>query len=119
MWKLVADEACVLFQVVQAVIDEVGADRVGLRLAPFVGAHKIHDEHTYALNVYLLEELNKLDIAYVHFVEPRDGGSLADIFSLHLTELVPYKLACNSRKLRTQLCYDHVPEIVAKATPLA
>ena len=67
----------VLFQVVQAVVDEVGADRVGLRLAPFVGTHQIYDDHTYALNVYLLEELNKLDIAYVHCVEPRDGGSLA------------------------------------------
>lgn len=29
------------------------------------------DEHPYALNTYLVEELNKLGIAYVHFIEPR------------------------------------------------
>ncbi|BDA42130.1 probable 12-oxophytodienoate reductase 1 [Coccomyxa sp. Obi] len=29
------------------------------------------DEHPYALNTYLLEERNKLGIAYVHFIEPR------------------------------------------------
>lgn len=34
------------------------------------------DEHPYALNTYLLEELNKLGIAYVHFIEPRASHSM-------------------------------------------
>jgi hypothetical protein len=32
---------------------------VGIRLSPFGGFLDAHDDHTYALNTYLLEELNK------------------------------------------------------------
>lgn len=79
-------------------MDEVGADRVGIRVSPFggfldvscsrqccvplcmhagwcaegrMGTAQCEDEHPYALHTYLLEELNKLGIAYVHFIEPR------------------------------------------------
>ncbi|BDA42129.1 12-oxophytodienoate reductase 1 [Coccomyxa sp. Obi] len=58
-------------EITRAVVDEVGADRVGIRLSPFGGFLDAEDEHPYALNTYLLEELNKLGIAYVHFIEPR------------------------------------------------
>lgn len=34
------------------------------------------DEHPYALHTYLLEELNKLGLAYVHFIEPRAPHSM-------------------------------------------
>jgi 12-oxophytodienoic acid reductase len=36
-----------------------------------IGSAQCEDEHPYALHTYLLEELNKLGIAYVHFIEPR------------------------------------------------
>ena len=62
-------------QVVDAVIAEVGGDRVGIRISPFGGFLDADDDHPYALHVYLLEELNKRDLAYVHFIEPRDPSS--------------------------------------------
>jgi 2,4-dienoyl-CoA reductase-like NADH-dependent reductase (Old Yellow Enzyme family) len=63
--------------VVRAVIAEVGSHRVGLRLSPFGYAFlDAKESHTYALNTYLLEELNKLDLAYVHVVEPRVLGNV-------------------------------------------
>ena len=34
------------------------------------------DPHPYALHTYLLEELNKLGLAYVHFIEPRASHSM-------------------------------------------
>ena len=54
---------------------EVGGDRVGIRISPFGGFLDADDSHPYALHAYLLEELNKRDIAYVHFIEPRDPSS--------------------------------------------
>lgn len=62
-------------EVVRAVVDEIGADRVGIRLSPFGGFLNATDSHPYALITYLLEELNKIGIAYVHFVSPRVGGN--------------------------------------------
>ena len=54
--------------------EQVGADRVGVKFAPFyvLGAS---DSHKYGLFTYVLEELNPLGLAYVHMVEPRKGTS--------------------------------------------
>ncbi|GAB4814384.1 hypothetical protein N2152v2_001430 [Parachlorella kessleri] len=62
-------------EVVKAVADEIGAERTALRLSPFGGFQNATDSHPYALITYLLEELNKLNLAYVHFVEPRIAGN--------------------------------------------
>ena len=48
---------------------------MGIRISPFGGFLDADDSHPYALHTYLLEELNKRDIAYVHFIEPRDPSS--------------------------------------------
>jgi len=46
--------------VVRAVAEEVGANKVGLRLSPFgTPIHAAADSHPYALHTYLCEELNK------------------------------------------------------------
>ncbi|KAI3428554.1 hypothetical protein D9Q98_007376 [Chlorella vulgaris] len=62
-------------EVMKAVCEEVGSEKVGLRLSPFGGFLDAHDSHPYALNIYLLEELNKMNLAYVHLIEPRVAGS--------------------------------------------
>lgn len=61
-------------EVVKAVAGEIGANKTGLRLSPFGGFLDVSDSHPYALTTYLLEELAKLDLAYVHLVEPRTAG---------------------------------------------
>ena len=58
-------------EVVQAVVDEVGADRVGIRLSPFVDYAESWDSNPVALGLHMVEALNKLNIPYCHMVEPR------------------------------------------------
>lgn len=62
-------------EVVKAVADEIGAEKTGIRLSPFGGFLDAFDHHPYASVVFLLEELNKFNLAYVHIVEPRVGGN--------------------------------------------
>lgn len=61
-------------EIAQAVAEEVGADRVGIRLAPFTTVLGCRDDTPYATFTYLLEQLNKHGLAYVHVVEPRING---------------------------------------------
>ncbi|KAJ1700999.1 hypothetical protein LUZ63_000778 [Rhynchospora breviuscula] len=58
-------------EIVQAIIDEVGADRVGVRFSPYLDILQSSNSNTDALAVYLAEALSKLNIAYLHAVEPR------------------------------------------------
>ena len=61
-------------EVTEAVVAAVGADRVGIRLSPFTNFLDVADSTPYGTNVYLLEQLNKFGLAYVHMVEPRMAG---------------------------------------------
>ncbi|GLJ17139.1 hypothetical protein SUGI_0296570 [Cryptomeria japonica] len=55
-------------EVVEAVVDEIGAEHVGIRLSPF---YDPQDSNPEALGLYMAEALNKYNILYAHFVEPR------------------------------------------------
>ncbi|KAK9864281.1 hypothetical protein WJX84_000448 [Apatococcus fuscideae] len=58
-------------EVVKAVVEEVGSERVGIRLSPFTEFMGAHDSDPYKLFDYLIPELNKFKLLYVHMVEPR------------------------------------------------
>ncbi|XP_065847097.1 12-oxophytodienoate reductase 2-like [Euphorbia lathyris] len=58
-------------QVVEAVADEIGADKVGIRLSPFADYCESGDSNPNALGLYMAESLNKYCILYCHMVEPR------------------------------------------------
>ncbi|PIA50723.1 hypothetical protein AQUCO_01200151v1 [Aquilegia coerulea] len=58
-------------EVVEAISNEIGADRVGIRLSPFASYMDSGDSNPEALGLYLAESLNKYGIAYCHMVEPR------------------------------------------------
>ncbi|OMO83364.1 hypothetical protein CCACVL1_11413 [Corchorus capsularis] len=58
-------------QVVKAVADEIGADRVGIRLSPFANYNDCSDSNPEALGLYMVESLNKYGILYCHMIEPR------------------------------------------------
>ena len=55
-------------EVVKAVCDAIGSEKVGLRLSPFNTFLDCIDSTPYETNDYLLQELNKLRLAYVHLV---------------------------------------------------
>jgi len=57
-------------EVVEAVVAEVGSDRVGIRLSPYANYVGCHDSNPDALGVYMAQELNKHNILYCSAVEP-------------------------------------------------
>ncbi|XP_030934811.1 12-oxophytodienoate reductase 2-like isoform X2 [Quercus lobata] len=58
-------------EIVEAVSNEIGADRVGIRLSPFADYVQCGDSNPEALGLYMAESLNKYEILYCHMVEPR------------------------------------------------
>ncbi|XP_050252938.1 12-oxophytodienoate reductase 2-like isoform X18 [Quercus robur] len=58
-------------EIVEAVSNEIGADRVGIRLSPFADYVQSGDSNPVALGLYMAESLNKYEILYCHMVEPR------------------------------------------------
>lgn len=58
-------------EIVEAVVDEIGASRVGIRLSPFADYMDCWDSNPEALGLYMVESLNKYNILYCHMVEPR------------------------------------------------
>lgn len=67
-----------LLEVVDAVVEVWGKDRVGVRLSPFGTFLDMSDSDPVALFTYVLEKLSERGIAYVHVVEPRVGNAGAD-----------------------------------------
>ncbi|XP_043696339.1 putative 12-oxophytodienoate reductase 11 [Telopea speciosissima] len=58
-------------EVVEAISDEIGADKVGIRLSPFADYMEAGDSNPEALGLYMAESLNKYEILYIHMIEPR------------------------------------------------
>nr|XP_043608652.1 12-oxophytodienoate reductase 1-like [Erigeron canadensis] len=59
-------------EVVEKVSNEIGADRVGIRLSPFANhMESAGDSHAEALGVHMAKSLNKYGILYCHMVQPR------------------------------------------------
>lgn len=62
-------------EVVDAVVAEIGAGRVGIRLSPVTPANDIADSNPQAVFGHLVEQLDKRGIAFIHFIEGATGGS--------------------------------------------
>ena len=71
----IENRARFLMEVTQAVIDVWGADRVGVRLSPYGVANGSGEPDPMPLYTHVVEALNPLGLAYLHFVEPRSSGA--------------------------------------------
>ncbi|XP_058090126.1 12-oxophytodienoate reductase 1-like isoform X3 [Magnolia sinica] len=58
-------------EIVEAIASEIGPDRTGIRLSPFLLFHECSDSDPEALGVYMAQALSKYHLAYAHFIEPR------------------------------------------------
>ncbi|KAI9084727.1 hypothetical protein K1719_033371 [Acacia pycnantha] len=58
-------------EVVEAVADEIGPDRVGIRLSPFTDSEECIDSNPKELALYMANALNKYGILYLHMIEPK------------------------------------------------
>ncbi|XP_061354507.1 putative 12-oxophytodienoate reductase 11 isoform X2 [Gastrolobium bilobum] len=57
--------------VVEAIVNEIGAERVGIRLSPFADYGECEASNPKELGLYMANALNKYGILYCHMVEPR------------------------------------------------
>jgi N-ethylmaleimide reductase len=73
----VENRARFALEVVQAAVDVLGADRVGIRLSPTGNMGDIHDSNRLATFSYVTEQLNKFGLAYLHVIEALPGHSMA------------------------------------------
>ncbi|KAJ4713757.1 12-oxophytodienoate reductase [Melia azedarach] len=64
-----------VLEIVEAVANEIGADKVGIRLSPFADDLESRDSNPEALGLYLAKALNRFGILYCHMVEPRITNS--------------------------------------------
>ncbi|WP_447044588.1 alkene reductase [Vreelandella sp. H-I2] len=61
-------------EVVDAVIDVYGADRVGIRMTPFIELFGLTDDEPEAMAFYMADQLSKRGLAYLHLNEPNWAG---------------------------------------------
>ncbi|CAN8096328.1 unnamed protein product [Discula destructiva] len=62
-------------EITQAVVDAVGADRTAIRLAPFSEFQNMKMADPKPQFTHVVQELNKLKLAYLHLVEARIAGN--------------------------------------------
>ncbi len=63
--------ARLLFEVVDGIAADIGKDRVGVRLSPHGNLGGLSDSDTVPHFSYVIGELSKLGVAYLHLIEPR------------------------------------------------
>lgn len=67
----IENRARLTLEVTQAIVDIWGSERVGIRLSPVTpdAGNTPPDSNVMGLHGYLIQQLNKLNLAYLHFVE--------------------------------------------------
>jgi N-ethylmaleimide reductase len=71
-----------LLDIVEVVSTAIGADRLGVRLSPFGQYGGIHDSNPGELFSFVIKELGKRNIAYLHLIEAR-GSEMGLTDELH------------------------------------
>ncbi|WJX54656.1 12-oxophytodienoate reductase 1 [Trifolium repens] len=82
-----------VLEVVEAVVNEIGEEKVGIRLSPFAEIAESVDSNPKELGLYMVNALNKYNILYCHVVEPRIKSEFELVESSH--SLVPMRKAFN------------------------
>ncbi|XP_022737325.1 12-oxophytodienoate reductase 2-like [Durio zibethinus] len=80
-------------EVVEAVANEIGADKVAIRLSALADYMESRDSNPNALGLYMAKSLNKYGILYCHTVEPR-MRTLGEKFECH-DSLLPMRKGFN------------------------
>ncbi|MAF05496.1 MULTISPECIES: alkene reductase [Herbaspirillum] len=70
----IENRARLLLEVVEAVTSVIPSERVGIRLSPISPANDIADSDPKALFSYVVEQLNRYKLVYLHVVEGATGG---------------------------------------------
>jgi N-ethylmaleimide reductase len=71
----IENRARFLMDITHAVIEIWGASRVGVRLSPYGIANDSGEADPMPLYSHVVQALNPLGLAYLHFIEPRSSGA--------------------------------------------
>jgi N-ethylmaleimide reductase len=71
----IQNRARFLMEITQAVIEIWGASRVGVRLSPYGIANDSGEADPMPLYSHVVQSLDPLGLAYLHFIEPRSSGA--------------------------------------------
>lgn len=90
------NRARLLLEVLDAVIEVMGADHVGARMSPYFSFNDIDDAETEPMTMYLAKEMSQRGIAYLHIAEPGwvGGPALSDDFRRKLRSAFTGILIC-------------------------
>ncbi|MBI3230991.1 MAG: alkene reductase [Burkholderiales bacterium] len=70
----IENRARLMLEVVEAVVSVWGGDKVGIRLSPLSPFNDIKDSTPQATFSYVVEQLNRFNLLYLHLVEGATGG---------------------------------------------
>ena len=70
----IENRARFLLEIMSAVTQEIGADRVGIRISPVSPVNDSSESQPQPLFEYVVRELNKIKPVYIHVVEGATGG---------------------------------------------
>jgi len=64
-------------EVANEIVDEIGAEKVGMRISPYGAMHEMHPDYEGVENTfeYLATQLNRLNLAYIHMVDHESMGA--------------------------------------------
>ncbi|ATE61440.1 alkene reductase [Thauera sinica] len=71
----IENRARLLVEVMQAVVDEIGAGRCAIRISPVTPANDAADPDPQPLFTYVVQQLARWPLAYVHVIEGQTGGA--------------------------------------------
>ena len=71
----IENRARLLLAVTAAVAEVWGADRTGVRLSPYGIANDTNDDDPMPLFTYVVQELGRQNLSYLHLIEPRASGA--------------------------------------------
>jgi len=70
----IENRARLLLEVTEAILKEIGAERTGIRLSPVTPANDAVDSNPQPLFNYVVEQLDRLGLIYIHVIEGSTGG---------------------------------------------
>lgn len=82
-----ANRSRFLLETLEAVIDVCGADRTGLRLSPSGTFNDMSDSDPETFFVYLIAELNRFGLAYLHLVDALESDIQRGVKAVKLSVL--------------------------------
>ena len=70
----IENRARLLLEVAEAVVKEIGAERTAIRISPVTPANDAVDSNPQPLFNYVVEQLDRLGLVYIHVIEGSTGG---------------------------------------------